>query len=95
MLDAASGEQALEIFKKQPGDIDMVLMDLNMPGMGGGECTRQMLSIDPSVKVLVASGYSAHGHGSEALGLGAKDFISKPFQPHKLLAKIREVLDGE
>jgi PAS domain S-box-containing protein len=95
VLGAASGEQALKIFTEHAKEIDLVVMDLNMPGMGGRKCTREMLSIDPSVKVLVASGYSANGHGSEALGLGARDFISKPFQMREILAKIRKVLDGD
>jgi PAS domain S-box-containing protein len=95
VLSAASGEQALEIFKEHTREIDLVVMDLNMPGMGGRKCTTEMLSIDPSVKVLVASGYSAVGHGREALEFGAKDFISKPYQMRDILAKIREVLDGE
>ena len=95
VLDAANGEQALNIFKEQSNEIDLVLMDLNMPGMGGRQCTREMISIDPSVKVLVASGYSAVGHGRQALEFGARDFISKPYQMREILAKIREVLDEE
>jgi two-component system, cell cycle sensor histidine kinase and response regulator CckA len=95
VLSAASGEKALEIFKQKPDDIDLVLMDLNMPGMGGRKCTTEMISIEPSVKVLVASGYSAVGHGREALEFGARDFISKPFQMREILAKIRKVLDGD
>jgi signal transduction histidine kinase/CheY-like chemotaxis protein len=93
VLGATGGEQALEIFREKAGDIDLVIMDLNMPGMGGRKCTTEMLSIDPSVKVLVASGYSANGHGSEALESGAKDFISKPYQMKELLGRIRKVLD--
>ncbi len=62
---------------------------------GGSRCTREMIRLDPSIKVLVASGYSADGHGREALEFGAKDFISKPYQMREILAKIREVLDGE
>ncbi|MCA1744053.1 MAG: response regulator, partial [Desulfovibrionales bacterium] len=65
VLSAESGERALEIFKESPQEIDLVIMDLNMPGMGGKECARQIRSIDPSVKVLVASGYSAVGHSKE------------------------------
>ncbi len=95
LLSAESGEQALEIFRKKAKDIDLVLMDLNMPGMGGSKCTRKMIILDPSVRVLVASGYSVNGHGRSALEFGAKDFISKPFQAQKLRAKIRKVLDGE
>jgi PAS domain S-box-containing protein len=95
VISASSGEQALEIFRKKAKDIDLVLMDLNMPGMGGSQCTREMITFDPSVRVLVASGYAANGHGKAALEFGAKDFISKPFQAHKLLAKIRQVLDDQ
>ncbi len=95
VISASSGEQALEVFRKKYRDIDLVLMDLNMPGMGGSQCTRKMLTLDPSVRVLVASGYSANIHGRDALKFGAKDFISKPFQAQKLLAKIRNFLDGE
>ncbi|MFO7728320.1 MAG: response regulator, partial [Desulfonatronovibrio sp.] len=95
VMSAASGEKALEIFKENPQQIDLVIMDLNMPGMGGRECTRQMLSIDPSVKVLVASGYSAMGHNKEASELGAKGFLSKPYQTKELLVRIRKLLDGD
>lgn len=95
VMSAASGEKALEIFKENPREIDLVIMDLNMPGMGGRECTRQMLSIDPSVKVLVASGYSALGHNKEVSDLGAKGFLSKPYQTKELLVRIRKLLDED
>ncbi len=95
VLSAASGELALEIFKEMVDGVDLVLMDLNMPGMGGRKCAQEMISADPSVKVLVASGYSANGHGGEASGFGAKGFLSKPYQMKELLVRIREVLDGD
>jgi two-component system, cell cycle sensor histidine kinase and response regulator CckA len=95
VISASSGEQALEIFRKKAKDIDLVLMDLNMPGMGGSRCTRKMITLDPSVRVLVASGYSAIVHGRDVLEFGAKDFISKPYQKRELLTKITEVLGGE
>ncbi len=95
VLSAESGEQALEIFSKKAKDIDLVLMDLNMPGMGGSQCTRKMITLDPSVRILVASGYAANVHGRDVLKFGAKDFISKPFQVNQLLAKVRQVLESE
>ena len=95
VLSAESGEQALNIFKEKAQDIDLVLMDLNMPGMGGSRCTREMIRIDPSIRVLVASGYSAKGHGRDVLEFGAKGFIAKPFQMNQLLVKIRELLESE
>ncbi len=48
VISASNGEQALDIFKEKAKDIDLVLMDLNMPGMGGSQCTRKMLTLDPA-----------------------------------------------
>ncbi len=91
---AASGEQALELFRKHEDSIDMVLLDLNMPGMGGRRCLQELLQEDPTVKVVIASGYTANGHGRDALDKGAKGFIGKPYQLKELAALMRAVLDG-
>jgi len=90
---AATGEQALEIFKTEGKAIDLVLLDLNMPGMGGYRCLQELLQIDPSVKVIIASGYSASAHGKDALASGSKGFIGKPYQLKELAAMVQEVLD--
>ncbi len=87
---AASGEEALEAYRLE--EIDLVLLDLNMPGMGGHRCLQELLRVDPLVKVVIASGYSAEGHGRESLSAGAKGFIGKPYQLRDLEAVIREVL---
>lgn len=92
---AASGEEALKVFKVQAKDIDLVLLDLNMPGMGGHKCLQELLTLDSSVKVVIASGYSANGHGKDAISSGAKSFIGKPYQLKKLAAIIREALDND
>ncbi len=90
---AASGEQALKIYQEHDSPIDLVLLDLNMPGMGGYRCLQELLQIDPSVKIIIASGYSASGHGKDALASGSKGFIGKPYQLKELAAMVREVLD--
>ncbi len=95
VLSAESGEQALNIFKKKAKDIDLVLMDLNMPGMGGSKCTRKMITLDPSVRVLVASGYSVNGQAGETLKSGAAGFLGKPYQANELLARVRQVLRSQ
>ncbi len=91
----AGGEQALQVYREHGRDIDLVLLDLNMPGMGGYRCLDILLQLDPSAKVVIASGYSAHGHAGNALSSGAKGFISKPYQLQELATTVREVLEGE
>lgn len=93
VFTAETGERALEIHAQQQGKIDVVLLDLNMPGMGGTNCLLHLLAEDPSAKVIIASGYSENGQGRDALSIGAKGFIGKPYQMKELAAKIRAILD--
>jgi two-component system cell cycle sensor histidine kinase/response regulator CckA len=94
VLTADRGEAALEIFQSRPGGIDLVILDLGMPGMGGFNCLRGLLKIDPSVRILIASGYSVDASVQECLESGAVGFIGKPYRLKDLLAKTRTVLDG-
>jgi two-component system, cell cycle sensor histidine kinase and response regulator CckA len=87
------GEAALETFRTRPGRIDLVLLDLGMPGMGGLNCLRGLLEINASVRVLIASGYSVDGSVQGCLSSGAAGYIGKPYRLMDLLAKVREVLD--
>ncbi len=90
---AASGEEALAFYQKSGQNIDLVLLDLNMPGMGGLQCLDGLLQGNPSVKVIIASGYTANDHGKDALSSGAAGFIGKPYQLKELAARVRQVLD--
>jgi DNA-binding NtrC family response regulator len=92
VLLAASGEEALSLYGDRARVIDMVILDLNMPGMGGYQCLRELLVLDPGVRVLVASGYSSPGQHAEVMAEGAAGFIGKPYLLSELLAKIREIL---
>ncbi|PTN37310.1 PAS domain-containing sensor histidine kinase [Desulfonatronum sp. SC1] len=93
VLSAATGEEALMVYKGRVRDIDLVLLDLNMPGMGGHKCLQELLRLDPEANVIIASGYARQGHGKNALTSGAKGFLGKPFQLRELDAKVREVLE--
>ncbi|HDQ40089.1 MAG TPA: response regulator [Desulfonatronum sp.] len=84
----------LQVYRESGKEIDLVLLDLNMPGMGGHKCLQELLQLDPSVKVVIVSGYSAMHFGKNTIASGAKDFISKPYQLTELEAKVREVLSG-
>jgi PAS domain S-box-containing protein len=93
VLTAADGEAALEVFRQEQGRIDLVILDLIMPGMGGLKCLREILKIDPDALVVVASGYAAGGPSREAVEAGAKGYIGKPYDIEKMAAAIREVLE--
>jgi PAS domain S-box-containing protein len=91
---AYSGEEALQLFERQYPSIDLVVLDVNMPGMGGPRCLNMLRQIDPQVKVLIASGYSPNTSVKKTLEAGAQGFIGKPYQISDLLKKIRDVLEG-
>ena len=94
VMRAASGEQALERLAGTSGPVDLVILDLNMPGMGGHNCLDILQRDYPEVPVLLASGYSAEGSGHEAAAAGAAGFIAKPYQLKELLRVVRDILDA-
>ena len=94
VLTAADGEQALETYAAANDPIDLVILDIGMPGMGGLACLRELLKIDLAVKVLIASGYSINDQIRQALDAGASAYVSKPYQLNDLLKNVRAMLDG-
>ena len=95
VLTAADGMTAIERYRGESEGIDLILLDLIMPGMSGQSCLEALLSINPQAKVIIASGYSETQHGMEAIRTGAKEFIGKPYKAKKLLGAVRNVLDAK
>ena len=93
MLTAADGEEALEVYGREKERIALVILDLIMPTMGGKDCLKKILKIDPQARILIASGYSADASTNECVGLGAKGFVAKPFRFKELLQQVRKALD--
>ncbi|WP_051822171.1 PocR ligand-binding domain-containing protein [Desulfonatronum thiodismutans] len=93
--NAASGEEALRIYQEHGQSLDLVLLDLNMPGMGGYKCLQELSRMNPSVKVVISSGYSANGNADAAQTAGAAGFIGKPYQLKDLAAVVRCALDEQ
>jgi two-component system cell cycle sensor histidine kinase/response regulator CckA len=93
LMVARSGEEAVELYSANKGRIDIVVLDMIMPGMGGGETFDRLKAIDPHVKVLLSSGYSVKGEASDILARGCQGFIQKPFNIAALSEKLREILD--
>jgi two-component system KDP operon response regulator KdpE len=85
--EASSGEEAMS--RLQAAGYEVVLMDLNMPGMGGVEACRQIRSEFPRISILVVTVRDTEDAKIEALDAGADDFITKPFQVGELTARIR------
>ncbi len=92
---AESGITAVELFREQSEKIDIVVLDLVMPGMDGMATFRLLKEIDPEVKVLVSSGYSINGQAGDVLEMGALGFIQKPFFIENLVGAIRNILDAD
>jgi PAS domain S-box-containing protein len=92
-MTAVSGEKAIEIYEQKKDRIDLVILDLGMPVMGGYKCLTELIRIDPEIKVIIASGYRDSDKIAEALEAGAAGFISKPYHVRDLLGKVREILD--
>ncbi len=94
VLKAASGKEALEVYGSRGSEIDVVVLDMIMPGMGGGEVNGALQEMDPSVRVILSSGYSVDGQASEILEKGIRGFLQKPFRLEELSRRIREAMES-
>jgi two-component system, cell cycle sensor histidine kinase and response regulator CckA len=95
VLAVKSGIEALEIYKSKQKRIDIVILDMVMPKMGGGDTYEKLKDIDPDIKVLLSSGYSIDGQASKILSRGCDGFIQKPFDIKSLSLEIRKILDND
>ncbi len=93
VLTAKSGKEAIVIYKQNMDKIDMVVLDMIMPDIGGSEVYDGLKKINPEIKVLLSSGYSIDGLATEILNQGCNGFIQKPFSINKLSHKLRKILD--
>lgn len=94
VIIASDGEEAVTVYQKSGDHIDVVIMDIVMPGMGGGEAIDLIRAINPAVKVILCSGYSMSGAVKAIMDKGVRHFLKKPFTLDKFSRTIREVLDA-
>jgi len=88
-LSASDGLEALDVYRRYQDEITGVLMDLSMPGMDGRECCRELLHMDPTVKIILASGYSERDTAARFAERGLAGFIRKPYS----LAALKTILE--
>jgi len=93
VLIAKDGKEAIEVYEKDRDEIDLVVLDMVMPNMGGGEAYDRMKEINPHIKVLLSSGYSIDSEATDILERGCDGFIQKPFNMKGLSEAMREILD--
>jgi nitrogen-specific signal transduction histidine kinase len=94
VLLAAGGEQAISIYRQHRKTIRLVILDMIMPGMSGGETYDRIKALNPDARVLLASGYSLNGQAAEFMKRGCNGFIQKPFNLRILSQKIRTIIDA-
>ena len=93
VLTAGSGHEAIAIYQKHYNEISLVIIDMIMPDLNGGETYDELKNINPDITVLLSSGYSIDGQAQDILNRGCNGFIQKPFNINKLSCKVRDVLD--
>ena len=92
VISASSGQEAIDQFEKACQGIDGVLLDMVMPDMNGRQVLERLRNIQPTVKVILSSGYSLHGLNETDLDATGDGFIQKPYQIEELAALLSEVL---
>ncbi|MGD9230814.1 MAG: response regulator, partial [Desulfobacterales bacterium] len=93
VLIAKNGKNAIEIYKENQDKIDIVIIDMIMPELSGGETYDKLKEMNPDINVLLSSGHSIDGQATQILERGCNGFIQKPFNINVLSMKIKEILD--
>jgi DNA-binding NtrC family response regulator len=95
VLTAHDGEEGLTVYRRHREEIAAVISDLGLPKLGGDEVFRQIRTMNPTAKFILASGFIDPHLKSELYKLGVQFFIQKPYQLQEVLQVIREALDKE
>ncbi len=88
VTDAPNGEKALQIFEENSGDFDIALLDVMMPGIDGFEVCKQIRNRSDSIGIIMLSAKTQEMDKVSGLMLGADDYVTKPFSPTELIARV-------
>ena len=92
---AENGLDTVEIYRNNPDEIDLVILDMIMPKQGGHSTFFELKSIDPDVNVLLISGYVSEDEVKDLLSKGAKAFLPKPCRIEILAKELRKIFDND
>lgn len=93
VLLASNGIEAIQLYKKQEGNINLVILDMIMPKMDGLETYKRLKEINPSLKILITSGYSHDSQKYKEFLNGIDGFLKKPYKIDTLTKEVRAILD--
>ena len=94
VLGAADGRQAVAMYSERGTAIDLVILDMAMPGMAGPETFERLIAMNPALKVIISTGYAEDERARDLIVKGVKAFVQKPFRIDELAGAVRKVLDG-
>ena len=94
VITAADGQEGLNLYLKEKERIDLIILDLSMPHLSGGEVLEQLHAQVPDAKVIISSGYAKDGRSESLQRIGAMAYVGKPYQPAELARAVRRALDG-
>ena len=95
VIISTDGREALEIFRSQPEQIDLVITDQTMPNITGAELARELMGIRPDIPIILCTGFSEVISVEEAKALGIREFVMKPFATREIAEITRHVLDND
>ena len=90
IVEASDGQIAVETYQKEHPDL--VIMDITMPNMDGIQALQAIKTVDPQARVVMCSAMGQEGMVVEAIKLGAKDFIVKPFKQDRILQTVEKII---
>lgn len=93
VIVASDGSEAIELYASEKNRIDLVILDMIMPGLSGKEVCAAMKAENPEIRVLLSSGYSMNEQVNEIMNIGCRGFLQKPFNLASLSEKVREVME--
>ena len=92
VITESDGESAVQRYRREWREIDLVILDMMMPGMNGKQCLEELLKINPDTKAIIASGYAMDGETEKDLRLKTRGIIRKPYELSRMLSAVQEAL---
>lgn len=94
VVTASNGQEAVDHYRQHADEIDLVVLDMMMPVMGGRDCFRALKSMDPEVKVLLSTGSALEGQAQEIMAEGVLGFVQKPYRMDELGKQVRQIMEN-
>jgi len=92
VVTVAGAKDAVAWYRAHPHEVDLVIIDMVMPGADGQECFKALKAIDPGVRAILSTGYGLDGHAQDALAAGMVGYVQKPYHMEDLVTAVADAL---